>query len=108
MTKTMHLMSLARSGLSVCGVRGREGVSLTMHSRLVTCDDCKARYPSLFQEPTPKQQAQTALGLLKHARKLIKAADNRRTLARIDAAISSARGAVRIQDYRETRARVRS
>lgn len=52
---------------------------------------------------TDRDRAQMGLALLRDARELFKAADNKRTVARIDAAISSARGAVRIQEYREAR-----
>jgi hypothetical protein len=53
---------------------------------------------------TDRDRARMGLQLLQDARILFKAAGNKRTLARIDAAISSARGAVRIQEYREARA----
>ena len=52
---------------------------------------------------TDKQKAERGLALLIEARRLFREADNRQTVDRIRAAISSARGAVRIQDYRETR-----
>jgi hypothetical protein len=52
---------------------------------------------------TDLDRAEMGLALLRDARELFKAADNKRTAARISAAISSARGAVRIQGYRETR-----
>jgi hypothetical protein len=52
---------------------------------------------------TDKQKADAGLLLLLTARDLFKVAGNKRTAARIQSAISSARGAVRVQQYRETR-----
>jgi hypothetical protein len=53
---------------------------------------------------TDRDRAKMGLDVLIAARELFKAADNKRTVARIEAAISSARGAVRIQAGREARA----
>ena len=50
-----------------------------------------------------KAKAEIALAHLKAARDIFKAIDNKQTVNRIRAAISSARGAVRIQEYRATR-----
>jgi energy-converting hydrogenase A subunit M len=52
---------------------------------------------------TDRDRAKMGLALLQDALVLFRAADNKRTVERIRAAISSARGAVRIQEYRETR-----
>lgn len=48
-------------------------------------------------------KARIALAHLRAARDIFKAIDNQRTVDRIRAAISSAKGAVRIQEYRKTR-----
>lgn len=52
---------------------------------------------------TDKQKAEAGLELLVQARELFKAAGNKQTTKRVQLAISSARGAVRIQEYRATR-----
>lgn len=60
----------------------------------------------LCAQPLPATgygQAQEAVECLRRARDLLKAADNKQTLARVEAALSSAKGAVRIQRGRETR-----
>jgi hypothetical protein len=55
---------------------------------------------------TDKDRAEAGLKLLIGARELFKSADNKRTLARVEAAISSAKGAVRIQVGRAVRAQL--
>lgn len=50
-----------------------------------------------------RAKAEIALAHLRAARDIFKAIDNKRTVERIRHAISSAKGAVRIQEYRETR-----
>lgn len=63
----------------------------------------------LCAQPLPgtgREQAEQALECLRRARDLLKAAGNLQTLARVQAAISSAKGAVRIQSGRETRAKL--
>lgn len=50
-----------------------------------------------------RAKARIALAHLRAARDIFKAIDNQRTVERIRAAISSAKGAVRIQEMRETR-----
>jgi hypothetical protein len=60
-----------------------------------------------YTPPAPRTDAERverALALLIEARALLKTADNKRTAARVEAAISSCRGARRIQGYRTTRA----
>lgn len=53
---------------------------------------------------TDELRARHGVALLARARELFKAADNRRTVARVRSAISSAKGAVRIQASRRVRA----
>lgn len=48
-------------------------------------------------------KAKIALAHLRAARDIFKAIDNKQTVERIRSAISSAKGAVRIQEYREAR-----
>jgi hypothetical protein len=48
-------------------------------------------------------KARIALAHLRAARDIFKAIDNKRTVERIRAAISSGEGAVRIQEYRSVR-----
>lgn len=62
------------------------------------------RVSASLQPQTDKARAERGLALLIEARELFTAAGNKQTLARVKLAISSARGAVRIQDYRATRA----
>jgi hypothetical protein len=52
---------------------------------------------------TDADRAAMGLQCLLAARELFNSASNYRTAARVASAISSARGAVRIQSYRETR-----
>lgn len=61
-------------------------------------------YPILPAQMSGKGKAQRGVALLIEARDLFKSADNKRTVARIASAISSARGAVRIQEGRSGRA----
>jgi hypothetical protein len=61
----------------------------------------------LCAQPLPatgKEQVAEAIECLQRARKLLKAADNRRTLNRVRLALSSAKGAARIQASRAVRA----
>jgi hypothetical protein len=54
--------------------------------------------------PTGREQVAEAIECLKRARDLLKASDNKQTLARVRLALSSAKGAARIQIGREVRA----
>jgi hypothetical protein len=61
-------------------------------------DLCAQPFPD-----TGAQQVQEAIECLQRARDLLKASGNLRTLLRVRSAISSARGAARIQEYRRAR-----
>lgn len=66
---------------------------------------------ALFARPIPatgREQVAEAIECLKRARDLLKASDNRNTLARVQAALSSAKGAARIQSSRAIRLTLRS
>lgn len=68
-------------------------------------DECVVDF-DLCAQPLPDtgaEQVQEAIECLRRARDLLKASDNLRTLLRVRSAISSANGAARIQEYRETR-----
>jgi hypothetical protein len=57
---------------------------------------------------TDEDRAKLGLELLEAARDLFKRADNKRTVERIRSAISSAKGAVRIQEGRAVRVQVQA
>ena len=63
----------------------------------------KGDYPILPMQMSDAAKVERALALLIEARDLVTSADNKRTVERIKSAISSCRGARRIQGYRETR-----
>lgn len=73
-----------------------------------TCDEIAVDVP-LCGQPLPatgREQVAEAIECLQRARYLLKASGNKQTLARVRLALSSAKGAARIQCGRETRARL--
>jgi hypothetical protein len=72
--------------------------SYTTDEERIDVDLCAQPLP-----PTGREQVAEAIECLKRARDLLKASGNRQTLARVRLALSSAKGAARIQISRDVR-----
>jgi hypothetical protein len=49
MKRRVHLMGHTDYAVAICGYRGTRGKTVTALIHLVTCPDCKAKCPAVFE-----------------------------------------------------------